>query len=112
MSEWTYAYHDSEFRSTSISGKWLLFFSPQFRDEWWQKVQEATMAGDLGPAAKVSNTPRGNRYCICVYCEDGEKERAGMEIREKLRELGVGWVISFKFCWMSRAGKSGSAFSA
>ena len=112
MSNWEYIYHDESFVSSATSGKWLIFFSAQYRAEWWEKISQATREGRLGPAAKVSTVPRGNRYVICVYCADTESERTTLQVRGALRELGVTWQVPYKTCAMSASGVKGSAFSA
>ena len=112
VSNWEHAIYDEEFTSSNTSGKYLLFISPQFRNEWWEKISNAVLAGELGPAAKVSVTPRNNRYVICVYCADTESERTTLQVRGALRELGVTWQVPYKTCAMSASGIKGSLFSA
>ena len=93
--EWLNAFHPSLSTSTHFEtdcSKWLIFFSPEFVDEWWDKIKTATEAGELGPFAKVSTRGyiRGNRHVVQVYAREVEG------VREKLREMGVTWRISYK----------------
>lgn len=113
---WLYAVRDQSFESSDSTGKWLAFFSPQFVDEWWEKIEAATLAGDLGPVSKVSTMyPTQHdrrRKVICVYVCDIDDMDDVMAIREKLRELGITWLIHYKTDLMSASGIRGSLFSA
>ena len=109
---WLYAVHDPRFESGDNTRKWRTFWSPQCGDEWWEKISAATLAGDLGPVSKASTVSRGGRRVICVYAQNTDEERETLRIREKLRELGITWVIRYKADWQTAAGISGSLFSA
>ena len=111
---WLYAVHDQEFASSDKSGKWLLFFSPEYIDEWWGKIAAATLSGDLGPVSKVSTMFPTNydkrRKVICVYTWDVDDYDDVMRVRGALRDLGVTWPTSYKTDAMSASGISGGLY--
>ena len=111
---WLYAVHDQSFSSSDKSGKWLVFFSPEYVDDWWSRVTAATLAGDLGPVSKVSTMYPTNydkrRKVICAYTVDADDMEDVMRVRDALRELGVTWPISYKEDAMSAAGISGGRY--
>lgn len=113
---WLYAVYDKEFKSSDSTGKWLSFFSISHVDDWWQKIAAATIAGELGPVAKVSTMMPtkhdGRRRVICVYTWSIDDDEDNMRVRGRLRELGVTWKINYKGRWQTAAGISGSLFSA
>jgi hypothetical protein len=89
-------------KSTSRSGKWLLFVPNAELDATWKRIKEATEAGKLGGDAKVS-TARPNQHAvdpargvICVYTYDSEDEDDVMRVRGELRRLGFVNKIPYK----------------
>ena len=79
-------------------GKWLIFQPESQIDEVWLKVAKAIIHGQLSsvPSAKVSTTPKDENYVICVYTDDYLDEDAVMKVRERLRDLGIDWLIFYK----------------
>ncbi len=82
-------------------GKWLIFADAAEADELWRKIRDATAANDLGIWAKVSTAKAlpesdDNRVVIYVSTADWSDEKDVMEIREKLRALGVEKRIGYK----------------
>ncbi len=82
-------------------GKWLVFADAAEADELWRKIRDATAANDLGIWAKVSTAKAlpesdDNRVVIYVSTADWSDEKDVMEIREKLRALGVEKRIGYK----------------
>lgn len=82
-------------------GKWLVFADAAEADELWRKIRDATTANDLGIWAKVSTAKAlpesdDNRVVIYVSTADWSDEKDVMEIREKLRALGVEKRIGYK----------------
>lgn len=82
-------------------GKWLVFADAAEADELWRKIRDATAANDLGIWAKVSTAKAlpesdDNRAVIYVSTADWSDEKDVMEIREKLRALGVEKRIGYK----------------
>lgn len=82
-------------------GKWLVFADSAEADELWRKIRDATAANDLGIWAKVSTAKAlpesdDNRVVIYVSTADWSDEKDVMEIREKLRALGVEKRIGYK----------------
>lgn len=82
-------------------GKWLVFADAAEADELWRKIRDATAANDLGIWAKVSTAKAlpesdDNRVVIYVSTADWSDEKDVMDIREKLRALGVEKRIGYK----------------
>ena len=82
-------------------GKWLVFADAADADELWRKIRDATASGDLGIWAKVATAKamadsEDNRVVIYVSTADWSDEKDVMEIREKLRALGVDKRIGYK----------------
>lgn len=82
-------------------GKWLIFSDAADVDALWQKVRDATVAGDLGISSKVSTArpnpdSRDDRKVIYVYTKDWSDEADVMRVRERLRALGVTGRIGYK----------------
>jgi len=82
-------------------GKWVIFSDAADVDALWQKVRDATVAGDLGISSKVSTArpnpdSRDDRKVIYVYTKDWSDEADVMRVRERLRALGVTGRIGYK----------------
>ena len=82
-------------------GKWLVFADAAEADELWRKIRDATAANNLGIWAKVSTAKAlpesdDNRVVIYVSTADWSDEKDVMDIREKLRALGVEKRIGYK----------------
>jgi len=83
------------------AGKWLIFLQPDLVDETWKKIRDLTWQNELGISAKVSTAKknpdsRDERRVIYVYTADWENEPEVMEIREKLRSIGITDRIGYK----------------
>ncbi|KAL2800777.1 hypothetical protein BJX66DRAFT_99465 [Aspergillus keveii] len=74
-----------------VSGKWMLFITPDRVDSYWRRVVEGTMRGALGYAAKVAtdagNGPRAR--LICVYTKDYRDRDDIKRVLMNLMELGL-----------------------
>ena len=87
---------------TSRGGKWLIFIDSIKVDEVWLKIKKTVEEGLLGNHAKVSTMKRNpnavdyNKKVICVYTYDWTNEKDVMNIRDRLRELGITWAIPYK----------------
>jgi len=87
---------------TVRGGKWLIFVDPIKLDEVWLKIKKAVEEGLLGNDAKVSTMKRStnvvdyNKKVICVYTYDWTDEKDVMNIRDRLRELGITEAIPYK----------------
>lgn len=85
------------------NGKWLLFYKANEIKDWWYKICDEQESGNLVDCCKVSTmktNPNGEKdYVICVYCD----MKNCLEIREKLRNLGVVKKIPFKLDSSTRA---------
>ena len=80
-----------------LSGKWLMFLSPEKVDNLWERIAESTRAGTMGDSARVSTREEGDPvHVICVYNSDYRSEKEVMRIRDELRRLGVKARISYK----------------
>ncbi len=81
-------------------GKWLIFLGRGSVDKVWEKIRQATVAGQLGIAAKVS-TSRPSAYksvdhVICVYTHDFRNKANVGEILKRLREIGITGKLYYK----------------
>ncbi len=98
-------------RMSERSGKWLVFATWERLDVLWPTVREATRAGRLGAASKVSTRrPNPNavdpaKGVICVYTYDHADEADVHRVRDELRELGVTWKLPYKADADTRAGR-------
>ena len=84
-----------------MAGKWLIFLGDDRVNELWRKVRTATSSGELGISAKVSTAKpnpesRDERKVIYVYTRDWADEADVMQVRERLREMGVIERIGYK----------------
>ncbi len=101
----------SDFKKpTERAGKWLVYLSIDWIDDYWVKIKKATEDGQLGYSAKVS-TARPNPLAsskakvIVVYTYDWKDEKDVFRIREALRRLGIVRKISYKTNADTLAGK-------
>lgn len=91
---------------TNKNGKWLIFEQDDdMINALWCLIKEATMLNKLTGMSKCS-TKKGRiegekDYCICVYCDVGY----AMEVREKLKAIGITWKIGYKTDKASIEGK-------
>jgi len=62
------------------SGKWMVFTSPEYHAEVWEKLKAATKAGELGTAAKTAGDDDGRlKFALDLYAKRvaaGEQERS------------------------------------
>jgi hypothetical protein len=74
-----------------VSGKWLLFTTPDRVDSYWRRVVEGTMRGELGYAAKVATDAGGAQKArlICVYTKDYRDREDIKRVLMSLMELGL-----------------------
>lgn len=98
----TWRKHGTYPRSTSHSGKWLIFVDINDIDQVWTTIKQATEEGKLGGSAKVS-TAKPNPHAtdqktkvICVYTYDWTDETDVRRIRAELRSLGITQKIPYK----------------
>jgi hypothetical protein len=83
------------------AGKWLVFLPPDKVDEFWKKIRDMTWNNELGISAKVSTAKknpdsRDYRRVIYVFTADWENEDDVMQVREKLRSIGLVDRIGYK----------------
>lgn len=97
--------------ATRRSGKWLLFVPNAFADDVWAKIYAATVAGELGYAAKAATSRPNARATnqgaklICVYTYDSDDVADVSRVRAKLREMGFVAPLSYKTDAATRAGE-------
>lgn len=75
-----------------ITGKWMLFPTPDRVDEVWAATAEATTKGDLGVQAKVATddgTGEAGARMIAVYTRDYEDKEDVRRVLRKLVDLGL-----------------------
>ena len=88
-------------------GKWLIFCHYNFIDAVWDKIRWAAKYINIINDAKCStrkinsNSTNTDQQVICVYCWENQ----AMEIREKLRIIGITHKIGWKSDNASREGK-------
>lgn len=102
-----------EQRTANSGGKWLVFVPVAEVDSWWSEIRRAVEAGELGNQAKVA-TAYDNALAvsaklrvICVYTPDWADKADVGRVLAGLRELGVGWRLSYKTNDATRAGQYG-----
>ena len=89
-----------------VSGKWMLFPSPEQVNRCWSLVAHGTANGELGFAAKVA-TDSGSEAArlICIYTEDFGDKADVKRVLERLLGMGLvnrngaiteGWAIYYK----------------
>jgi hypothetical protein len=89
-------------KSTSRSGKWLIFNDKKIIDTLWTKIKSATEDGLLGRCSKVStglNNPNSRntiKGVICVYTYDSADIEDVRRIRAELRQIGITNKIPYK----------------
>eukprot|EP00906_Rhabdomonas_costata_P034856 RCo049023 len=91
-----------------LTGKWLVFASPESVNAIWAAVASAVFEGRLGPMAKVSPAMESAseglsarareqvKVLICVYTCDYTNEGDVRRVREQLRALGVRERLKYK----------------
>ena len=89
----------NQFQSDRESGKWCIFRSAETVDETWVAVRDAVVRGEL--AAAICSTPtqaaeHGGTYVICVFNRQARNIVEVMEVRQKLRELGIPEPLKYK----------------
>jgi hypothetical protein len=81
-------------------GKWLIFVRRGSVDKVWGRIRQATEAGQLGIAAKVSTSrPSGYKslnHVICVYTHDFRDKANVGEVLRRLREIGITGKLYYK----------------
>lgn len=83
------------------AGKWLIFVQSDQVDEKWKHIRDLTWQNELGISAKVSTAKknpdsRDERNVLYVYTSDWENEPEVMQVREKLRSIGITDRIGYK----------------
>ena len=78
-----------------LGGKWLLFPRAAEADNCWNKIARAVCEGKLGHSAKISTSPEGGCYCVCVYTVDYRDATDVWRVRRELRDLGTSDMRSF-----------------
>ncbi|KAL2815502.1 hypothetical protein BJX63DRAFT_160368 [Aspergillus granulosus] len=75
-----------------VTGKWLLFMTPDRVDLFWRAVVEGTLRGELGHAAKVATDAddgQGRARLICIYTKDYRDREDIKRVLMRLMELGL-----------------------
>ena len=97
-------------KPTERAGKWLVYLSISWIDEYWAKIRQTTEEGLLGYSSKVA-TARPNPHAsskaklIVVYTYDWTDEKDVFRVREQLRKLGIEKKLSYKTNEDTLAGK-------
>ena len=98
---WVYAWAPPELRATTPRvGKWLIFIPEGFLDEAWVRIEEAVVAGRLGPAAKTRTgspgPPSDWLKVICIYTRDADNIDDRERVRRAVAELGFTQELIYK----------------
>ncbi|EAW09476.1 DUF1917 domain-containing protein [Aspergillus clavatus NRRL 1] len=73
-----------------VSGKWMMFITPDRVNRYWGAVAAATVAGELGDAAKVATEGgSGSPRLIAIYTRDYADLDDVKRVLEKLIDLGL-----------------------
>lgn len=87
---------------TANVGKWIIFVDAWHVDVLWERICQATVAGQLGTRSKVA-TAKANKSAskkkpraIMVYSYNADDVEDVMRIRSVLRELGIVEKIPYK----------------
>ncbi|KAL4988286.1 hypothetical protein BDW68DRAFT_196798 [Aspergillus falconensis] len=74
-----------------VTGKWMMFITPDRVDSYWEAVADATMKGHLGIGAKVAtqsdSDEQGKARLMAVYTRDYEDIADVKRVLRKLLEL-------------------------
>ncbi len=110
---WLYSSIRLSFYSTPCTGKWLIAVPLEQLDETWKKVEQALLAGRLGPAAKAATAAFNKtqvdykQKMIVVYVADFEEELKSKKVLKALRSIGIKKRIKFKRDLETLRGKYG-----
>ncbi|KAL4960779.1 DUF1917 domain-containing protein [Aspergillus stella-maris] len=74
-----------------VTGKWMMFITPDRIDHYWGAVAEATIAGHLGIGAKVAtDAGEGDRArLIAIYTRDYDDKDDVKRVLRKLAEMNL-----------------------
>ncbi|KAL4948275.1 hypothetical protein BDW69DRAFT_189407 [Aspergillus filifer] len=74
-----------------VTGKWMMFITPDRVDQYWGAVAEATMAGHLGIGAKVAtDAGEGDKArLIAIYTRDYDDKDDVKRVLRKLAEMNL-----------------------
>ncbi|KAL4796932.1 hypothetical protein BDV19DRAFT_387803 [Aspergillus venezuelensis] len=74
-----------------VTGKWMMFITPDRIDQYWGAVAEATIAGHLGIGAKVAtDAGEGDRArLIAIYTRDYDDKDDVKRVLRKLAEMNL-----------------------
>lgn len=79
-----------------MSGKWLIYASPDVMDKLWPTLKRAVYDGKLGDTIKASKTYGIDDGVICVYGKNFLDFSDTHRILVSLREIGINQPISYK----------------
>lgn len=92
----------SRFRSSYITGKWMIYVPDNELDEVWSRVKDAVEQEGIAPGAKCSTAlvnPRQESHgskIICVYVDHYKAEEETKEVLTHLRRIGIKGKLKFK----------------
>lgn len=95
--------HPQKFRtSNGKNGKWLIFVDVSELDSTWEKVENATKAGILGPNSKAAtsksnpNAITEKEKVICVYTYNWLDTEDVFRVEKALRSIGITQTLYYK----------------
>jgi len=85
-------------RKTGIlAGKWLIYRGSSEIDDTWKTIARRTFSGELGTSAKAATAMQSKgRHVICVYTYDYLDLEDVMNVRERLKKLGLTDKLCYK----------------
>jgi len=86
----------------SVMGRWEIYCPLKELDMWWELVSAATESGHLGPASCCGTAvlqwwhPYTGLRTMGVYTDDRHNTNDSVRILNRLRELGINWMVSYQ----------------
>lgn len=67
-----------------LHGKWLLDISPDNVERDWPLIRNACLQGKLASTAKISDTPGGGFYKVCIYTPNFDDKAEVLRVRQAI----------------------------
>jgi len=95
-----YIQTNTNFASTRQSGKWCIFCREKDIDTLWAKIKEEvevynTFLGAMA-ATKLSSKSHKGSYVICVFTRDWTNKEDVLEVKKKIKNLGINRIMRYK----------------
>jgi hypothetical protein len=99
----------------TLTGKWLLYPTPEKIDALWPVLKRSLQAGRLGVSMKASTPLTGVREgagLICIYTKSWQDIADIRRVLSELRKLGISDRIYYKADAQTLLGMSGSVYGS